>query len=84
MTTLTHILTPVKELELRRKHLDWAPNTGPHVIPGYTKEIVYDKLPRFLKFKNARQKAFQLNLKRGHNMMKRTVIENKISVIFGM
>ncbi|KAL5255989.1 hypothetical protein ACHWQZ_G011263 [Mnemiopsis leidyi] len=73
----------LKELELRRKHLDWAPNNGPHVIPGYTKQVIYDKLPRFLKFKNARQKAFQLNLKRGHNMMKRTVIENKISVVFG-
>jgi hypothetical protein len=74
---------PVKELEMRRKHLDWAPNNGPYVIPGYTKQTEYDKLPRFLKFKNARQKAFQLHLKRGHNMMKRTVIENKISVIFG-
>ncbi|XP_063674416.1 polyunsaturated fatty acid 5-lipoxygenase-like isoform X2 [Bolinopsis microptera] len=73
----------MKELELRRKHLDWAPNNGPHVIPGCTKQVNYDKLPRFLKFKNARQKAFQLNLRRGHNMMKRTVIENKISVIFG-
>ena len=68
---------------MRRKYLDWSKNDGDLVLPGSTKEIDYDKLPRFLKFKNARQKAFQINLKRGHNMMKRTVIENKISVIFG-
>ena len=36
-----------------------------------------------LQFKNARQEAFQLNLKRGHNMVKWTVIENKFRGIFG-